>query len=251
MKILIVDDELSARKLLKRMLYKLFKEEKEVILYEAKDLPRAVELIKEEQPNIVLLDIEMPEHSGLEILDFFKNTPINFQIIFTTAYNDYALEAFKLNATDYLLKPIDIVELENAMQKARTKSMDSLEQKLEDLRQTFLELKTTKIVLDVPNGFMFVSPDDVIALIADGMYTTVYLKDKSKTVIAKPIRHFIERLEQHKYFYRPHRSYYINLKYIKEFSKKDGATIVLENGMSIPIARDKKEEFLYIIKGIF
>ena len=251
MKILIVDDELSARKLLRNMLNTLLNKEKDVVLYEAKDLPYAIELIKEEQPNIVLLDIEMPKHSGLEILDFLKDTPINFQLIFTTAYNDHAIEAFKLNATDYLLKPIDIVELESAIRKAQTKSMDSLEQKLEDLRQTFLELKTTKIVLDVPNGFMFVTPDDVIALIADGMYTTVYLKDKSKTVIAKPIKHFIDRLEQHKYFYRPHRSYYINLKYIKEFSKKDGATIVLENGMSIPIARDKKEEFLYIIKNIF
>ncbi|XLS29677.1 LytR/AlgR family response regulator transcription factor [Flavobacteriaceae bacterium M23B6Z8] len=251
MKILIVDDELSARKLLKCMLTSLFKEEKDMVLYEAKDLPNAVKLIKAEQPNIVLLDIEMPEHSGLEILEFLKNTPINFQLIFTTAYNDYAVEAFKLNATDYLLKPIDIVELENAIQKAKAMSTESLEQKLEDLRQTFLELKTTKIVLDVPNGFMFIAPDDVIALIADGMYTTVYQKDKSKTVIAKPIRHFIERLEKHKYFYRPHRSYYINLKYMKEFSRKDGATIILENGMSIPIARDKKEEFLYIIKGIF
>ncbi|GAB5476061.1 MAG: LytTR family DNA-binding domain-containing protein [Maribacter sp.] len=251
MKILIVDDELRARKLLRRMLNTLFKEEKDMFLSEAKDLPKAVELIKEEQPDIVLLDIEMPEHSGLEILNFFKNTPINFQLIFTTAYNDYAMEAFRLNATDYLLKPIDIAELEKAIRKAKTMSMDRLEQKLEDLRQIFLELKTTKIVLDVPNGFMFISPDDVIALIADGMYTTVYLKDKSKTVIAKPIRHFIERLEKHKYFYRPHRSYYINLKYIKEFSKKDGATIILENGMSIPVARDKKDEFLFIIKGIF
>ncbi|MEN1784921.1 MAG: LytTR family DNA-binding domain-containing protein [Bacteroidota bacterium] len=251
MKILIVDDELSARKLLKNMLSTLFSETHQLVLYEAENLLTAIQVIHEKSPNIVLLDIEMPEHSGLEILDFLENTPINFQLIFTTAYNDYALEAFKLNATDYLLKPIDITELEKAVQKARTTSTGILEQKLEELKQTFLELKTTKIVLDVPNGFLFVAPNDIIALMADGMYTTVYLKDKSKTVIAKPIKHFIERLKQHKYFYRPHRSYYINLKYIKAFSKKDGATIVLENGMSIPVARDKKEEFLYIIKDIF
>lgn len=253
MKILIVDDEVGARNLLKGMLTELFSDNEadDLILYEADRLKEGVSIINNQQPEIVLMDIDMPEHSGLEIVDFFKDKPINFQLIFTTAYSDYAIEAFKLNAIDYILKPIDILELENAINKAKSKSADGLELKIEELKQAFLELKETKIVLDVPNGFMFVVPEDIIALVADGMYTTVYLKDKSKTLIAKPIKHFIHRLQQYKYFYRPHRSYFINLKYLKEFSKKEGSTLTLENGMNIPLARDKKEEFLFIINKAF
>lgn len=253
MKILIVDDEIGARNLLKGMLTELFSDNDadDLILYEADRLVKGVSIINKHQPEVVLMDIDMPEHSGLEIVDFFKDKPINFQLIFTTAYSDYAIEAFKLNAIDYLLKPIDIIELENAINKAKSKSANGLELKIEELKQTFLELKTTKIILDVPNGFMFVSPKDIIALVADGMYTTVYLKDKSKTTIAKPIKHFIDKLEQYNYFYKPHRSYFINLKYLKKFSKKEGSTLTLENGMNIPLARDKKEEFLYIINEIF
>lgn len=253
MKILIVDDEIRARKLLKGMLLELFsdKDDIELALFETDGLAKAVSLIDTHQPEIVLLDIEMPEHSGLEIVDFFKDKPITFQLIFTTAYSDYALEAFKLNAVDYLLKPIDIQELEAAIQKAKSKSIDGLQHKIEELKQTFLELKTRKIVLDVPNGLIFVAPDDIIALIADGMYTTVYLKDQSKSLIAKPIKYFIDRLSRYKYFYKPHRSYFVNLKFLRGFSKKDGSTLTLENGMTIPLARDKKDEFLYIISEIF
>lgn len=253
MKILVVDDEIGARNLLKGMLLELFseKEDTDLTLLEADRLTEAVSLINTQQPEIVLLDIEMPEHSGLEIVDFFKGKPINFQLIFTTAYSNYAIEAFKLNAVDYLLKPIDIQELETAIQKAKTKSIDGLQHKIEELRQTFLELKTNKIVLDIPNGLLFVAPDDIIALVADGMYTTVYLKDKNKTLIAKPIKYFIDRLEHFKYFYKPHRSYFINLKFLQGFSKKNGSILTLENGMSIPLARNKKDEFLYIINEVF
>ena len=252
MKILIVDDELKARNLLKGMLLDIFSEkENEVTLFYANCLKKAVSSIRKNQPEIVLLDIEMPENSGLEIIDFFKDEPINFQLIFTTAYSDYAIEAFKLNAIDYLLKPIDIVELERAIRKAKTKSFGSIQNKIEELRKTFLDLKTTKIILEVPNGLMFVSPKDIEVLVADGMYTTVYLKDGNKTLIARSLKYFVEQLEKYNYFYKPHRSYYINLNYLKEFSKKEGNTIVLENGMSIPIARDKKEEFIYIINQVF
>ncbi len=253
MKILIVDDERGARQLLKRMLSEILSDRSEtgLVLFEANSLKKAVSQINEFQPDIVLLDIEMPEHSGLEIVDFFEDKTIDFQLIFTTAYSEYAIEAFKLNAIDYLLKPIDFNELENAIEKARTKSINGLEYKIEELKQTFLELKSSKIALDIPHGLMFVAPDDIIALVADGMYTTVYLNDKSKTLIAKPIKYFIDRLAHYKFFYKPHRSYYVNLKFLKSFSKKDGNTLTLENGMTIPLARDKKDDFLYIINEVF
>lgn len=253
MKILIIDDEIGAINLLKGILTEQFsdKEDEDLIVYEADRLAKGVTIINEHQPNIVLLDIDMPDHSGLEIVDFFKDKPINFQLIFTTAYSDYAIQAFKLNAIDYLLKPIDVEELESAINKAKARALGGLEHKIEELRQTFLELRKNKIVLEVPNGFMFVVPKDIIALVADGMYTTVYLKDKSKTLIAKPIKYFTDQLEQYKYFYKPHRSYFINLKFLTGFSKKDGTTLTLENGMTIPLARDKKEEFMYIINEFF
>lgn len=252
MKILVVDDEISARRLLIGMLREIYVNKPELILFEAETLLEGVEIIKKEAPCLVLLDIEMPEHSGLEILHFFQNETINFHIIFTTAYSQYAIEAFKINAIDYLLKPIDYKELELTINKLN-KIVDkkTIEKKLEDLRKTFLELSGSKIILEVPHGFMFVSPDEIITLEADGMYTTAYLKNQSKVLIAKPLKHFEDQLANFSFFYRSHRTYIVNLKYLREFSKKEGFKIILENGMKIPLSRERKEEFLSIIKEMY
>lgn len=252
MKILVIDDEISARRLLIGMLQEMYINKPELILFEAENLLEGIEIIKKEAPCLVLLDIEMPKHSGLEILNFFQKKTINFHIIFTTAYSQYAIEAFKLNAVDYLLKPIDYNELELTINKLNEiVDKKTIEKKLEDLRKTFLELSGSKIILEVPHGFMFVSPDEIITLEADGMYTTVYLKNQSKVLIAKPLKYFENQLSAYSFFYRSHRTYLINLKYLREFSKKDGFKIILENDMKIPLSRERKEEFLSLLKGMY
>lgn len=250
MKAIIIDDENKARRLISSLLTEHCSEI--TSLLEADDLETGVALIKEHQPDIVFLDIEMPKHSGLEIGNFFEPNEINFQIIFVTAYNDYAIQAFKLSAVDYILKPVDISELKSAVEKAK-KNMESksISNRLDDLKKVFQQLSLNKMVLEIPKGILFVSHDDIILFEADGMYTKVYMKNNETQLICKPMKHFVNQLQDKPIFYKPHRSYLVNLKYIKELSKKDGFHLIMENNKTIPIAKEKKDEFMQLVQDLF
>ncbi|TCP25220.1 LytTR family two component transcriptional regulator [Tenacibaculum skagerrakense] len=248
MKAVIIDDELKARSVLKT----LIKEECPKIkqIKEADDLLSGIQHIREFQPELVFLDIEMPEYSGLEILDFLTEEEVNFQIIFTTAYNHYAIEAFKLNAVDYLLKPIDSEELKDAIDKAeKLIGNKDLHKKLNELKTSLSESNFKKIGLPNSNGIKFVDFNDIIMLEADGMYTKVSTTNE-EVLVSKPLKFFVDTLSRINTFYRPHRSYLVNLTYLREYVKKDGGYIVMENNKSVSISKDKKEEFLAIVQSI-
>ncbi|SDH05472.1 LytR/AlgR family response regulator transcription factor [Winogradskyella thalassocola] len=250
MKAIIIDDEKRAR----RILNVLIEEECPEIdtVFEAENLVDGVEIIKAKKPDIVFLDIEMPNHSGLQILDFFKKDPINFQIIFTTAYGHYAIEAFKLSAVDYLLKPMDAKELKQAILKASNNLEENfIKQKLLNLERNFEQLALNKIALEVPKGIRFVSHEDILIFEADGAYTKVYLQNGKTELICKTLKHFSEQLSNKPLFYKPHRSFVINLKYMTEITKKDGLQVIMSNNKSIPIARERKDEFMDIINRVF
>ena len=250
MKAIIIDDEKRAR----RILNVLIEEECPEIetVFEAENLVDGVEIIKVKKPDIVFLDIEMPNHSGLQILDFFKKDPINFQIIFTTAYGHYAIEAFKLSAVDYLLKPIDAKEMKQAILKASNNLEENfIKEKLLNLERNFQQLALNKIALEVPKGIRFVSHEDILFFEADGVYTKVYLQNGKTELICKTLKHFSEQLSNKPLFYKPHRSFLINLKYMNEVTKKDGLQVIMSNNKSIPIARDRKDEFMDIINRVF
>ena len=250
MKVIIIDDENKARRLISTLLIENCSDI--TLQLEANDLETGVALIKEHQPDIVFLDIEMPKHSGLQIVDFFEPHEMNFQIIFVTAYNDYAIQAFKISAVDYILKPVDILELKTAIEKAKKNiESKSINNRLDDLKRVFQQLSLNKMVLEVPKGILFVSHDDIILFEADGMYTKVYMKNNESQLICKPMKHFVVQLEGKPIFYKPHRSFLVNLKYIKELSKKDGFHLIMENNKTIPIAKEKKDEFLQIIQDLF
>lgn len=250
MKAVIIDDEIKSRKLIQILIEENCSDITEI--FQASDLEIGVEIIKEQQPDIVFLDIEMPKHSGLQILEFFNPNEVSFQIIFITAYNDYALQAFKLAAVDYLLKPIDKSEFVQAVQKAKALlENDKVNQKLEDLKKAFQQLSLNKMALEIPKGVLFVSYDDIIFFEADGMYTKVYLKGNESQLICKPLKHFVEQLETKAIFYKPHRSYLINMKYLKELSKNDGVQLIMENNKSIPLAKEKRDEFMKLINEVF
>lgn len=249
MKAIIIDDEPKARKLLEVLVQENCPEIDTV--FTAEDLLSGVDVIKKEQPQIVFLDIEMPEHSGLEILDFIDVNVYNFEIIFTTAYNDYAIEAFRLSAVDYLLKPLRADKLVQAVQKAeKTLGKSQINTKLEELRRALSSSDFKKIALPVADGIKFVNFEDIILFKADGMYTKVVFQNKKETLITKPLKHFVELLQRKPIFYKPHRSYLINLKYIQEYSKKDGGYIVMDNNETVSISKDRKEEFLTIVQNI-
>ncbi len=249
MKALIIDDEPKARNLLKILIEENC--QKIETIHTAEDLLSGIEIIKNEKPQIVFLDIEMPEHSGLEILDFIDKDINNFEIIFTTAYSEYAIQAFELSAIDYLLKPIRVNKLQCAVEKASLNlGKSQINLKIEELRKSLNGLNFSKIALPVADGIKFVDFDDIIMLKADGMYTTISLQSNGEILISKPLKHFVDLLESNPVFYKPHRSYLINLKYIREYSKKDGGYIVMDNKETVSISKDKKEEFLAIVQSL-
>jgi two-component system LytT family response regulator len=249
MKAVIIDDEDKARRLLQALIHDNCPQITEI--REASDLPEGVRLINEIHPDIVFLDIEMPGYLGIQLLDFFTPSQITFEIIFTTAYSEYAIKAFELNAVDYLLKPLRDEQLEMAVTKAidqRGKSQVS--ERLRELKNTLNATAIRKIGLPVSNGIQFVKLDDIICLEADRMYTKVFTKNSGELLVSKPMKFFIDILNQATEFYQPHRSYLINLKHINQYINQDGGYIIMENKKNISISREKKAEFLELMQAI-
>ncbi|MEQ8471748.1 MAG: LytTR family DNA-binding domain-containing protein [Marinoscillum sp.] len=248
MKAVIIDDEFKARNLLRILIDENCPQIKEV--QDAEDLPKGVALINQFQPDIVFLDIEMPGYSGIQILDFFTPDQINFQIIFTTAYSEYAIKAFELNAIDYLLKPLRDEQLEHAVIKAIDQiGKSKVSERLDELRNTLNVKNIKKIGLPVSNGVLFVELDDIIMMEADRMYTKVFTKSDGELLVSKPMKFFGELLREVVEFYKPHRSFLINLKHIKQYVNQDGGYIVMDNQRTVSISKDKKEEFFQVMQG--
>jgi two-component system LytT family response regulator len=248
MKALIIDDEQKARKLLRVLLEENCPQIAEI--EDAKNLPNGIKLIHSFSPDIVFLDIEMPGYSGLQLLEFLTPEQINFEIIFTTAYSDYAIKAFELNAIDYLLKPLRDEQVEGAVNKALSQlGKSKVSERLEELKNSFKATNIRKIGLPISNGVLFIEFDDIIMLEADRMYTKVFTQNDGDVLVSKPMKFFIDILKDSTEFYRPHRSYLINLKHIKQYVNQDGGYIVMDNQQSVGISRDKKDEFFEVLQS--
>ncbi len=249
MKAIIIDDERKARNVLNILIEENCP--KITHVFQVDNLLDGVVIIKKEEPNIVFLDIEMPEHSGLEILDFIDKEVANFEIIFTTAYSEYAIQAFQLSAIDYILKPVRPTQVKEAVEKAiRFIGKSKINERLAELKNCLNSSNFSKIGLPYADGIKFVNFDDIIILEADGMYTKVELTNSKTILVSKPLKFFVETLHKINIFYRPHRSFLINLKYIQEYIKKDGGYIVMDNQQTVSISKDKKDEFLNIMQNI-
>ena len=249
MKAVIIDDEPKARNLLRKIVEDFCSEISEI--YEAETLPEGVGVIREQQPDIVFLDIEMPKYNGTQIFDFFQENEINFHIVFTTAYSDFAIQAFEMNAVDYLLKPMRPTKVKEAIKKVSTKmKSENISNQLSELKQSFKSAMFNKIGMPVADGILFVEFKEVIVMEADGMYTKIFFKETPMQIISKPLRFFVDALSNNHIFYRPHRSYLINIKHIKQFVRKDGNYILMDNDMAVSISKEKREEFLELVSGI-
>lgn len=248
MRALIIDDEKKARNLLRVLVEENCPQITEI--EDADNLPNGIKLINSFQPNIVFLDIEMPGYSGLQLLEFLTPEQVNFEIIFTTAYSEYAIKAFELNAIDYLLKPLRDEQVETAVQKAINQIGKSrVSERLEELKNTFKATNIRKIGLPISNGVLFIEFDDIVMLEADRMYTKVFTKNDGDILVSKPMKFFIDILKESKEFYRPHRSYLINLKHIKQYVNQDGGYLIMDNQQTVGISRDKKEEFFEVLQS--
>ncbi|MGL5888371.1 MAG: LytR/AlgR family response regulator transcription factor, partial [Bacteroidia bacterium] len=175
-KAIIIDDEVRARTLLRGMLGEVAPEIE--VAAEAEDLPNGVKAIRRIQPQLVFLDIEMPGHSGLELLDFFNDEEVNFEIVFTTAYNNYAIKAFKLSAIDYLLKPISAEELREAVDRFMRKKREAVP--LIDyhaLRENLSFQNNKRIAVPSGNTIKFIDTENIAFLKADSSYTEIFFTD--------------------------------------------------------------------------
>ena len=233
---IVIDDEQHARDLLKSVLG-LFEHNIEII-GEGENLPEAVRKIQELKPKVVFLDIDMPKFSGLQIREFISDEVL---IVYVTAHGHYAIEALRLEAFDYLLKPIDIEGLK--------KCITRIEQYFE--KHTLQEDKISKtldqkIAISTQQGTHFVSKEDVFYIEAAAMYAIIHF-EKEQLIVSKPLKEF-SYLEGDGFF-RTHRSFLVNTKKIKRFSSVYGSEVVLENGGTVPVSRSSKESFMQFMKG--
>jgi two-component system, LytTR family, response regulator len=244
---IIVDDEPSARDLLQSIIQDYCSNVE--ILALCDDLPTAVKAIKKHQPNLVFLDIELPGYSGLEIMDFFSAEEVNFSIIFTTAYNEYALQAFKLSAVDYLLKPIQHEELVAAVERFHLQNNQS--EKLQALK-TNLDAHTAfvdkRIAVNTDTILHFLKPKEIIMIKAEASYSEFFLQNGSTVLASKNLKHFEETLSNIPFFFRSHKSYIINLHWVKQYVKSEGGFILLENKLQAGVAADKINELIERLK---
>ncbi|RMB58595.1 DNA-binding response regulator [Dokdonia sinensis] len=248
MNVIIIDDEKRARNVLRVLLEEHCPEI--TTIYEAEDLRSGVALIKEHHPEIVFLDIEMPQHSGLEIVNFIDKDAFQFEIIFTTAYSEYAIKAFQLAAIDYILKPVRPSQVKTAVARAiQFIGKSNINQKLEELKNEMKSEGFKKIALPVADGIRFEQIEDIVVLEADGMYTNIAMRDGETIVISKPLKHFVNLLQDLPFFYKPHRSYLINIRFIKQYIKSDGGYVRMENGQSVSISKDNRDDFLALMQN--
>ena len=212
----------------------------------ANSLATATEIINEEQFDIVFLDVELDDGLGMELFDRIEES--NFQLIFITAYNQYAIEAFKLNAVDYLLKPIDPDDLIASVKKAVTSIHLQTDQKrLQKLmvRLNHLRAKDKRLVVNDRENIYTIEIESILYLKADGPYTRI-IKLNETLFVSKNLKYF-EKLLTNAGFYRTHHSYLANLKHMSKYDKAN-SQLELNNGMHIPVSVRKKEGLLHCIK---
>ena len=203
----------------------------------------ALEAIRKHNPGLVFLDVEMPKMNGFEMLQQLPS--VNFEIIFTTSYDRYALKAIRFSAIDYLLKPVDEEELKNAVQKVINRSKKPTAEQLEILMQKLHQPATpvSRIALPTMEGFQMIKIDSIISCEADSNYTTLHLKDNKKMVVCRNLKDIEEMLEDHS-FTRVHRCYVVNLNEVEKFVKGEGGYLIMSDGSSIDVSRNKKELLL-------
>lgn len=243
---LIVDDEEPVRTMLADILQSFCPDLE--IVGQAGDVAGAVSKIKELKPELVLLDVNLPDGSGFDVLNAFNK--VDFSVIFVTAYDEYAVKAFKCSALDYILKPVNIDELVQTIEKAReTITNKNLAKKiaafLDNLNGSSPEDK--KIVLKTQESIHIVKVSTIIRCESFHNYTEFHISGAKKLVVSRTLKEF-ETLLCEFGFFRVHQSHLINVNYINRFEKSDGGYLVLADGSQVPVAKRKKDELLHLFE---
>ena len=239
----IIDDEKPARDALELMLIRYFPEKVKVVA-KAESLKEGVFAIYKHSPDLVFLDIEMPEEKGFEIFTYFQQ--VTFSVIFTTAYKEYAIKAIKLAALDYILKPVGLDDLKEAIALYDKRQLSGIPVESIQKLISAMNPETTnvvKVVLPTFQGFQLEKVNSIIYCEADLNYTRVHTVSGSVLLISKPLN-VIESLLPANLFYRIHKSHLVNLNYIKSYSRAEGFHILLEDGTKLDVATRRNDDFI-------
>lgn len=243
----IIDDERDSIDTLKWKLENYCTDVSVVSSFE--DPEEGVKYLKANPPDLLFLDIEMPMLTGFDVLEEIGRD-ISFDIIFTTAYDNFGIQAVKFSALDYLLKPVQNKELKDAIDKHLKKNQNKIPAELIEGLFTNVQAekkgKLGRIALTSKESIEFVDPHDIIVCEANSNYTNVYLAEGRKRVISKTLKEFEDMLVPFDFF-RPHNSHVINLNRVREFIRGDGGYLVMENKMKIPVSKTRREELLNLL----
>lgn len=236
MKTLIIEDKEYIRKGLQNLLQLLDTEI--TVLGECESVKEAVVVTNACKPELVFLDINLTDGTGFDFLEQTEN--LNFKVIFITAYEEHALRALKIGAVDYLLKPVDIDELQTALEKVAQLPIKQQKQQVQITKQAWNN-EDSKLILSLHDSFQVIDLNELLFCESDKGYTTFYCSNNKKYLVSKTLKEFEERLCNAD-FIRPHQSYIVNLKFIDKYDKS--GVIHLKNGKKIPVSSRKKEQFL-------
>jgi two-component system, LytTR family, response regulator len=238
---ILIDDEIHCLKTLSLLLEEYCPEVH--ILDKCTDAETGLQAIEKYKPSLIFLDIEMPYMNGFEMLEHFSTVP--FAVIFTTAYDQYAIKALHFSALDYLLKPIDREELQRAVQKVFLQSAHPLPQQIEVLLQKLNHpsVKINRIAIPTMEGLQMIYIDSIISCRADSNYTILHLKNKQKIIASRTLKEIEEMLEEYS-FARVHHSSLINLNEVEKYIKGEGGYILMSDGTTVDVSRSRKEMLL-------
>ncbi len=241
---IIVDDEKHARESLTALL-ELYCPEVNVIA-KAANIAEGKKMIESLTPDVVFLDIAIGEDNGFDLVELLS--PISFQLIFTTAFSDFALKAFRVNAIDYLLKPIDPEQLTAAVTKAhQNKNPIQLQEQLTHLFDSLQSKQTKKIAISTLEGVTFVEVEHIVHVSGSGNYSTFHLETGNSIMASKSLKYFETLLPEGKFF-RSHQSHLVNLTCIKSIVSSEGV-IELSNGEQAPLSKSRKEDLMKVMLG--
>jgi two-component system LytT family response regulator len=217
---------------------------------EADGVGTGMETIQKQNPDLVLLDIKMNDGTGFDLLK--KLEPVDFKVIFITAYDQYAIRAFKFSAIDYILKPVDVDELKEAVNRAEEMVQSAFDKQLDTLEENLKkkEVSDKKLILRTQDNIHLVNVSDIVYCTAESNYTTFFFKNGKKVMVTNcTLKEYDEMLMDYGFF-RVHKSYLINLKYIDSFEKADGGSVVMTDESKVPVASRKKDQLMAMFEQL-
>ena len=245
-KVLIIDDEKPTRDLIKRMLESF---NLNISIYtDGENVATGVKAIEQIEPDLVLLDIQMPDGNGFDVL---KQTSYkNFQVIFITAFQEFAIQAIKFSALDYILKPIDMEELQSSI----TRALESITEKIDESQYSALQnniqpQQKKKLVLKTLESIHIVDIENIIRCEADKNYTSFYLADGKRIIVSKTLKDYDILLSGHNFF-RAQQSHLINVNFIDRYDKHDGGSVIMKDGAEVPLSPAKKDQFFRLLENL-